>query len=219
MATREPLVDLSVQYRPPLFPFRIESFTEVLPHLGFVVPEQIQRQFNARLRLDGPIGMKGEIRLWANTDRRTIGVRGHEHDHVTDEFVAMEEALDERLNFKSSERAEFYEIQMQALVEAREHSPLAVTQRQFEGADLWRRLGAVLGQPVINFGFRIVPPGRVPNSINWFDIRIEPEVLQPDRLYLVQVVLREAEREQVIQTSRKGPGFIEEIVRAVERHS
>ena len=51
------------------------------------------------------------------------------------------------------------------------------------------RFGAVLGENLSSFSVRLTPKDAIPNNENWFDIAIEPDLLN-EKLYHVGVMFR-----------------------------
>ncbi len=217
MNIREARVEFSVRYAGVLFPFRIESLSEALPHLGFVVGEEIQSRFSARLIVSGAIATKGDLAVQVNSERQYWGLIGRDHAVVTTEFLAVEDLVEGKLGFPSRQNAMFYETQAHFFFDASPGKrPIAEIQRRFTELPSLGRFGSVLGRPVANWGFHLVPPDAAPNSPNWFEIRIEPEILQPELVYVVHVIFRDAKRDDVLALARRGTDLAEEAVKLVE---
>jgi len=217
MNIREARVELSVRYSGVLFPFRIESLAETLPHLGFVVGGEIQSRFPARLIVSGVIASKGDLSVQINTERQYWGLIGHEHEAVTTEFQAVEDLIEGKLGFPSRKNAMFYETQAQFFLDASPGKrPIAEIQRHLGSLTSFGQWGSLLGRPVAHFGLRLVPTDALPNSPNWFDLRIEPEVLQPEFVYVVHLIFRDASREDVLALARRGASFAEDAVKLIE---
>ena len=217
MNIREARSEFSVRYAGVLFPFRIESLSEALPHLGFVVGDEIQARFSARLSVSGAIATKGDLAVQVNSERGYWGLIGHDPEGVTAEFLAVEDVVEGKLGFPSRQEAMFYETQAQFFLDAAPGKrPIAEIQRHFTELRSLGRYGSLLGRPVANWGFHLVPPDISPNSPNWFEIRVEPEILQPEVVYLVHVVFRDAKREDVLALARRGIQLAEEAVKLVE---
>jgi hypothetical protein len=217
MDMREARVELTVRYLGVLFPFRIESLGQVLPHLGFVVGEDIQPRFSARLSVSGTLATKGDLAVQINSERQYWGMIGHDHDHVITEFLAVEELIEDKLAFPSRQKAMFYEIQEQFFLEALPgKSPIAEIQHHFTQLPSLGRLGSLLGKPVANSGFHLVPPNVPPNNADWFEIRIEPDILQPELVYLVHAIFRNTKRDDVLALASRGPHLAEEAIRLIE---
>lgn len=213
---RDQLFDLSVRYSLPLFPVNIERLVRLLPQLGYLVPEPIEPDFGVRSIGSGTLATKGEVRLRISGPYGSVAIRGSDSVEVLNEFGAIEDLLLNEMGIQQTSDVSFYELQSQAAIEARAGSPLKTITERCAPTPVLDQFASVLGQSVCNFSFRLVPPGTSPNSTEWFDVRIEPHILQPNRLYSIHCVFRNSERLKVFNIAKQGFGLFERLIRVAE---
>lgn len=216
MPTREFIIEMMVHYADVLFPFHVESLVEVLPHSGFIVAGEVAPQFGSRVVISGIIGTKGELKLQINTIAQYIGLRGSDPAQVAEEFDALEDLLLHKVGFASQASAKYYQMQFQAIIDSTTRTALADVQRHFSSLPILSELSTTVGHPVTNFGFRLVTPDVAPNATEWFDMRVEPDVLQPNQSYLVYLVYRSSNRLEIVGFARDITKTISKVLKVIE---
>lgn len=205
-------LSLSVRFLTALYPFEELTFINVLPELGYALSERVPiPPFGARVAIRGEIAAKGDIRVMLNSDLRTLEVIGHEVGALLDEFGNLENMLLDKFKVDTRQSAHYYELLADISVATKE-SPLQSIGKGFESFELLKELGDILKYPVTNFGIRLVPPGIEPNSADWFDIRIQPEILRPLSHYSILIVYRQRDRDKVFAFSQTLLEMLERLI-------
>ena len=212
---RESLADVHFRLSGVLLPFRIESLAGVVPELGWVLVEAPERPFMARVDFSGRLASKGDLALHVSSQWRNLGVRGPHAKEVVEALNELENLLGDRLGIEAGKAADFYELQWQARLAVQGASPMRRLQAQFSDHPGLRKVEKVLGRPVTGFGYRLVPPDTEPNSTNWFDIRIEPDVLNPHAEVYVHATLRDENRKRVLETAENIERTVAELAAAL----
>ncbi|MBI2303914.1 MAG: hypothetical protein HYU86_04100 [Chloroflexi bacterium] len=209
------LVHLSVSYNTALFPFDILELSRMLPSVGYVILQELPVQFGARLGMSGVLAKKGDTALSLNSERYTVTTQTQEPNAALEEFEFIERLIEEEFGFRGEEHASFYEVISEATVRTKKN-PLLMVEEHSRSISLLGRLSKALGHPVGVFGFRLVPPGADPNRPDWFDIRIEPEVLNCTRRLSISIIFRNHERPKVLQFVRTLPQVLTNLVAELE---
>ncbi|GEM_PF-6135832 len=213
--------DLHVRYDSILFPFNIESLIQKLPSLGYILTSEASRAitnvpFQGGLGISGKLATKGDITFWVGHDRNSLGMLGSDCKMLVEEMEALEKLISEEVKFSSQENALFYEMQYEVTVES-EANPLDAIEKQFSGLPIISEMSDILANPVTNFAFRLVPLHMEPNIPDWFEVRIEPQVLQPTKFWLVHILYRNQDRNKTFEISENALSLAERLLFAVER--
>lgn len=216
MKISESLVELTVRFSGAVPPFRFETLITGLPKIGFVVVNPPDPDFYTRILASGVIASRGVLRVVADGRGNSLGIRGTEFEPVQQAFEELEGLLDQELDFSVAKGAEYYQLQAQAIFRSRKQSnPLAVFQRREISSPILDKLTSIIGKPVANFGYRLVSVGTPAQSLNWIDIQLEPEVLQPDRQYYFRIIFRNTDQNEVLSMVKKGFSFADQLVEAI----
>lgn len=209
-------LSLSVRFLTALYPFDELTFINALPELGYVLSERAPiPPFGGRIAIRGEIAAKGDIRIMLNSDLRTLELIGRDIGSLLDEFGNLEKILLDKFGLDARQNAYFYELLADVSV-AGKQSPLQSLGRRLESLELLKELGGILKHPVTNFGMRLAPPDTEPNSADWFDIRIEPEVLRPRSHYSILIVYRQRERDKVFSFGQTLLQMLEHLIICLE---
>jgi hypothetical protein len=218
--TRYSRVALTVRYESVLFPFDALAFTLSLSKLDFFLPEKLDEAIaslplGARLEPSGTIARKSDTIVRLNTDRQVLGVYGTSSQQCLQQMDGIESLLKEEFGVDSPAHALFYEF-LADLTVAADSSPLQRWASLLAPVPLIQEVSELLGVQMCPFGLRLVPKGSVPNQIDWFDMRIEPQVHSPEEKYYVNVVYRKASREAVCGFARDFDQTLQGLFNLVE---
>ena len=147
----------------------------------------------SRVRFGGEIARKGEIRVAVDSDSGEIVVIGRSLSDVFSSFEGLATLISSELEVNLHENVRFYQVVV--------HYKFATGSLPYneipktENKSYVERFGKILGEPVSMFSLRLAPKEATPNQDNWFDIAIEPDIINK-KLYHVGVVFRNPSREK-----------------------
>lgn len=211
------LASYAMTYDTVLFPFDVARLLSLLPKVGYVLAEQVQTMppSAGTLNVEGGIARRLDTVLQINSDRRTVGVTSTSVAQSLEGLTQIETLLRDELGVDSREISAFYEFMADVHVEASK-SPLEAWQRHLAGTSIVTELSSVLGAEASAYGLRVVPSGSIPNQRDWFDIRIEPQVLSPHKLHHINVVFRDQQPDKVEAFIREFDEMVGRLVALVE---
>jgi hypothetical protein len=69
---------------------------------------------------------------------------------------------------------------------------------------------------VVDFGVRLVPPNRDPNSPEWFHVIIEPLIPSATKRYTFRFIWRGADMEQLLDKFGKTDETLRKLIKRIE---
>jgi hypothetical protein len=163
-----------------------------------------------RISFVGDIARKGEIIVSIDTESCEIDVAGRSLQGVKDSFQEIAEIIRSELGISLYANVKFYSCVVHYKINTGKIPRNEIAKA--ENQDYIARLGRILGEDVSLFSIRLMPRGAIPNAENWFDIYIEPDILD-ETLYHVGVTFRNADREK---TERFVSNLENNILRLIE---
>lgn len=190
---------LSVRLLGPLFPFDPIRFGRALRDQAWLLSDQFPRAapVGARVVLEGVVARKGDVGILLHSERLQLGVVAADTDSLVSEFLQMEAIIRKEFRLDLRKNAYFYEFIAGVTIKTSK-SPLTQIQSNFTTTGLFQKLGEALGSPVAPFGLRIALSDEPPNQPRWMEIKIEPDVLDPHDLLSADTVMRDPDRDTVV---------------------
>ena len=192
-----------------LYPIDMAVLLRELPQIGYVVPRKVLKGV---LELGEALAIKGDIELLINQDNKTIGVEGREVIGVIDSFKELRNFWLEKLNPSPKAETHYIEIGGQGYV-LTDRNPMTVFGDFWADSKKIGVLGGIIGLDVMNFGLRLVSKDNEVNSPDWFDLRIQPQVISSENQYYVNLVWRCKDMQVALENFKK----IDEITRSLAR--
>lgn len=213
-------MSLSVRYASVFFPIDAIKFLSMVREADFLLPDRLEEAMlatglGARVEVSGVVARKGDVGIRINPDRQVLAVHAPEPRLALSEMEALESLLMEKAGIRSASVALFYEVLADATIRAGA-SPLESWTSRLGNERLVLQASQLLEAKVAPFGLRLVPAGEIPDQADWFDIRIEPQVLSPMEFHHVNVVFRNSSRETVFGFLRNLDRTIEGLISLVE---
>jgi len=146
-----------------------------------------------RIVFSGDIARKGETTIIFESDIGEIGVVGRSLQEVTNSFKELANIIKSELSVNLYENVRFYWYVMHYKIDTGKIPRNEITKA--ENKDYIARFSEVLGEDITSFSIRLAPKGAIPNQESWFDIAIEPDIMN-DKLYHVGVVFRSPDRDK-----------------------
>jgi len=171
-----------------VFPIDIRELSRALAKNGYELPPSRRLPSPpAQLSYGGDLARKGEITLIIESASGDIGVVGRSLEEVKTAFKELEQIINSELGVNLHENLRFYWYTVHYKVDTGK-MPLNKLTKILK-QDYMTRFGEVLGENLSSFSVRLIPKDAILNDENWFDIAIEPDLLN-EKLYHVGVVFR-----------------------------
>lgn len=217
LSFRQKQLRLTLGFNTVLFPFDSVQFLRALSRSGYVLSVELSPLSPGRsLGISGTVGTKGSISARVDMSRGLVGVEGPDERDLIEEFRGIENILQSDLELDVPALTHFCEFLANGVVGGTAKNPLNIIARAVDASALLEQISKIVGRPTSIFGLRLSAEGLMPNAPDWFDIRINPYVLAPDRYYYVNVVYRQSERRPVVQFARGFDDFLSRTLAAME---
>jgi len=201
------------RFKNVLYPIDMSTLLRLLPTIGYIVRA---KTLKGVLEAGEPVAIKGNVELLVNQDNKTLGVEGRQTSEVINGFRELRSFWLEQLTPSPSAETHYVELAGQCVIRSLKNPTLVFTGfwSQLEGLG---KLSRIVGFDVTNFGMRLVPQGMNPNNTDWFDLRIQQQVISSANHYFVDIVWRNKEMEKVMDGFSKVDETISALIREVER--
>lgn len=177
-----------------LFPIDFRELLRVLAKNGYEL-SRVGRvpPAPARISFSGDIARKGETQVIVESDSGEIGVVGRSLPEAKASFGELANIIKSELGISLNEKVRFYWCIVHYNIDTGK-TPLKQIAKT-GNKDYMSRFNKVLGEDLSLFSVRIAPKDLIPNHENWFDIAIEPAILNAN-LYHIGVVFRNRDKEK-----------------------
>jgi len=196
-----------------LYPIDIPMLLRLLPNIGYVVPK---KSLKGIAELGEALAIKGNVELIMNQDNKTLGVEGREVSEVVDGFNELRNFWMEQLNPSPSAETHYIELGGEGIIKSH-NNPTVVFGEFWARLEMMQKLSRIVGFDVVNFGLRLVPQNIDPNNTEWFDLRIQPQVISSANHYYVNIVWRSKDMDAALNSFRRVSETIGALIRGVER--
>lgn len=160
----------------------------------------------AQIAFAGEIARKGEIVVYIDSSEGEIAVHGRSLDEVLMGFEQLSKVVQTELGIDIHSNVWYYQLVAHYTIKTgtipRHAIPKAV-----EGNPHFSKFNEILAEQTSMFSIRLSPKDKIPNTADWFDIAIEPDVLNPEA-YHIGVVFRNPNRV-------RSEDFVKNLKRAV----
>ncbi len=199
------------------FPVDIRDLRPTLARNGYELTRLPTPLAPRQLRIGGGgvIARKGGFSLNFDAENRSLGLSGDSSDNIIKAFDELTAMVRNELKTDLASHVRYYEILgyyrvFTSKIPSEQFSAVS------EGVELFETIAEIVGTSVSTFGIRVVPKGGLPNNDDWFDISVEPEIIQPDR-YFCGVVCRNKNRNIVEQWASNDKKYLNQIIGALEK--
>jgi hypothetical protein len=196
-----------------LYPVEIPLLLRLLPNIGYVVPKKVLKGV---VEPGEALAIKGNVELVFNQDNKTLGVEGRDVTEVVEGFKELRSFWIEQLAPSPSAETHYVELGGQGIIESR-NNPTSVFSEFWAGFERMQKLSKTIGFDVVNYGLRLVPQNVDPNNIEWFDLRIQPQVISSENHYYINIVWRSKDMDTALENFGKVNETIGVLIREIER--
>jgi len=172
-----------------IFPIDFRELRHALAKNGYELSSVGERIPSppARIRFSGDVARKGETSVIFESESGVVAVVGKSLQEVKDSFEELARVIDSELGVNLHGNIKYYSYNVHYKVDTGKTPRNEIAKA--ENKDYIARFGQALGKDLSSFSIRLVPKDAIPNQENWFDIAIEPDVMN-DKLYHVGVIFR-----------------------------
>jgi len=212
VTTREARYGVRLDY--VIFPIDYRELIHALAKNGYELsPARNIPPAPARIRYGGEIARKKESVVVVESDRSELGVVSRTLQEAKSSFEELAKVIESELGFKLYEKVCFYLFSVHYKVDTgkapREQIP------KTENKEFIEKLSKILGEDIVSFSLRIARKKAVPNQESWFDIAIDPDILN-EKLYHIGVVFRDPEKDKTEKFVNDLENNLLEIIKKIE---
>jgi len=211
-------IRFSIRMSCVLAPFDTAELIDLLMRAGYtrIAPQTpMGRQPGIRFTFTGSIARKGEIIIDVNDERGVLGATSPLPALTIQGLNELLQIVKTNLKADPESMAAFYELIGHVEVET-QLNPLEKIGQVFEKSKAIEEFSKILGEDVSLFSLRLAPKGEIPNQTEWFDITIEPHLIQTTSTYSIAAVYRSRDKSKVQKFTEEFLSRITEILNVIE---
>jgi len=198
-----------------IFPLTWHEFLNTLEKKGYELASQLPFPYpTGRFSASGPIARKGKTSIFVNTGANIIRIFDISIKSAGEEFDELLKLLVSDYGVDLNAFARFYSFT--ASYKFNTDKQASQTISDFCIFPSLGEISKIIGKDVIPFGFRLGAADVLPNDENWFDIRIEPDVLRND-CYTIEIVFRNSDKEIIEEFINTIESNLNKIIDLIER--
>ncbi len=180
-----------------LFPLDGIQLLRTLSKEGFIPPE-----VPVGAGVAGAEARKGETRIRFDAEKMVIAAIASNPRDAVEQMEWLEKLVKAEFGVNTESMAQYYELVSTMLVKAR-RSPLDIWSSIAPSIPVLTTLSDALGRPLAPFGLRLFGSGQEPNSTDWFEVRIEPQLPNSSSQHFFQIIFRNPARQAVFDYTRR----------------
>jgi hypothetical protein len=203
-----------------IFPIDQRDFFEGLRGIGFTVAREPPSgvPFGITATIGGNVARIDGMVLDMDIDRQVIGLQGPSMELVIEKFGQVEKLLNDRFGLNLAQNIRFYEIIASFQLETGK-VPVDTLGKLPGFEQVVKSFGSVMGRAVVPFALRVRLSDSLPNDEEWFEMTIEPLVINPKLRYYITTVFRSPDRNKVLGFARELQIKIPDVVKSLESMS
>jgi len=204
---------IACRYFSYLSPFDARDVAKIMQKLGCKpIAKLPSPEFGARIGMTGYIAEKDQNLIYIDTDRQVFRVVSFEFADVHSSLNILESIVNE-IKAHYNVLPDFYELAWEFMIEA-EKNVLEIFQKQSQKISLLNDINSELNLDFALLGVRLFKGS--PNSPNWFDIRIEPNLSRNGMGYHIGVIYRNKDWGKFSEEVMKISDVIKKIIKQIE---
>ena len=168
-----------------------------------------------RLEITGKMAEKNGTLITLDASRQILAVDGIDPIIIKEIFIELIELIKDGLKLDISEHVTFYETIMDYQI-GTDKNPRKMIENISKEIEFSTKIGSIFGYELSPFTIRLANKGKIPNSPDWMDVRIEPYVPLADKFYSITVVNRNTKREGIMSMFTSIEDILIQIVNYLE---
>lgn len=213
-------IRLALRFNYVIFPLDQRDFFAGLRDIGFIIVKELPRNVPPGMTatVAGAIARVDGMVLDMDMDRQVIGLEGSSVELVIEKFGQVESLLSDRFGLDLGQNTMFYEtIASFQLQTGRE--PISTMSKLPGFERTIDCFGTVMGRTVTPLAIRMRLSESLPSDKEWFEITIEPFMINPKARYYVSTIFRSPERNKVVDFTKQLQTRVSEVVNSLENLS
>jgi len=167
----------------------------------------------SRIRYGGSIGRKGEETVFADSDTNEIGIIGRSLQAAFSSFEDLANLIKNELGIDLHENVKFYWAVSNFKISTGK-TPRQVLAK-IANKECVDKFSQIIGIDLSSYTLRLGTKDASPNRDNWFEVSIEPDLVN-DRLYYVGSVFRKPIRSDTETFVKSFENSLMNLIRAIE---
>ncbi|RLI81830.1 hypothetical protein DRP04_05230 [Archaeoglobales archaeon] len=194
--------------------FDLHEILELLFGMGYEPLGGIPpRVFGYRAGASGQIARKGGVVVDINTDSRIIGVFGLDIAQTMSEFKAIEDGIRKQLMIDLKNY--FYEILAEFEVFSG-NNPIEAFSNLGDTIEGLEEISCAPDTELSLYGVKLCWKGKIPDSPEWAEVRIEPLSSKADKTYYVSVIYRHVDWSKLSLFAENIIEFVKGLIEYIE---
>jgi hypothetical protein len=209
-------ISLAIVTNDVFFPIDIRDFREVLAKNGYQI-EPLTKSLPPRpahFQASGYFARKNEFVVNIETINNQLGLEGSSSERIVEAFNELIDIVEKQIQVNLKSNVKFYEsigsYGIQATESAIKQFGLLTNMIIFN-----QKIENILSIPTQLFGLKFCPKNAMPNQIEWFNIDVYPDVLQPNK-FACNVVFRSKEKDKVDKWVSQDKELIKNIIEVMK---
>ncbi len=201
---------VAVRMNSVMFPIDGVQLLRALSKEGFIPPEVPEGA-----RVAGAEARKGETRIRFDAEKMVLAAIASNPKDAVGQLEWLEKLAKTEFRVDTESIAHYYELVVTMVVKAR-RSPMEVWAAMAPDIPALTRLSDVFGRQLAPFGLRLFEPGHEPNSTEWFEVKVEPQLPNSTSQHFFQIILRNPRRQIVLDYGRRLEETVSRLFAALE---
>lgn len=199
-----------------MFPLEYRDFTYALARSGYELARFGGREppRPARIGYGGEIARKGEIAVHVDSGEGEISIHGRSLEETLTGFDRLSDLVRTELGIDLDVNVWYYSLVAHYTIETGTHPRHAIPKVVEKNPNL-SKFADILGEPTSMFSVRLCPTDKIPNRADWFDIAIEPDILNADA-YHIGVVFRNPDEARTRDFAKSLKKILFKLLKTVE---
>jgi len=206
---------ISLVLNSTFFPLTSPEVFDALKGRGFDIGHPpIPLPTGPRVYLTGTIARKSGVLIDIDENRNLIGASGESIENAMQILSEILSILREDFSIDLDTELNYVELISHYLIKS-DHNPFEVLQ-DCSGMKFKNIFQKILGTPVSEYRYSIIPSGTLPTSRNWFEITVSPKITMSTQAYWVEVIFRNTTCETVTAFASNLNSTISNIINSIE---
>jgi len=170
----------------------------------------------ARLQVDGIVGQKGNVFVELHTTRNLLALHTPTAKDAVAEIEGIDCLLTNEFGLDLSQVIWYYEFGASLIIKALSN-PVEIWADRFQDLPLIGEFSQILGMDLAPLGVRLAKKGKAPNSDDWFDLQIIPQIQAGETRHLVQFVFRSPKRDEFLVFIKRFDRVLGQVMDLIEK--
>lgn len=198
-----------------LFPLTLSEILDVIEKNGFEINPTIPYPYpKGRFAGSGELGRKGKTIFNINGGEKSIVIIGDTIEEGIETISSFIKGIKDTIKFDITKHISFYQLISQYKYYSNENSYEKIG--TYCKSSNVESISKIMGEEIQHFGIRIGPIKQLPNSVDWFDLNITPDI-EKNSGYNIDLVYRNPDKEKFDKFRDTVESNIIKIIKLIEK--